>query len=177
MDERTARLYQHDLRDPHIPCGDCAFEEDVMAQPDHQHEAPEHIVQQLARHEAWIHEIRDSSTRMIAEQGRDLKWMIEHMEKLGTTIEKIDARQDAMSAELSKHNNFQSRLKTLEAQSEDMGDTYVSYAVFNTTTKGIRESIAEKMDSVNGRVNLIVWAMGAGLGICLTALGFIIFGV
>lgn len=176
MDDRYARIMTYDTRNRMIPCGDCSFEEDEMPEPDHQHEPPEHIVQQLARHEAWIHEIRDSSTRMIAEQGRDLKWMIEHMEKLGATIEKIDARQDRMESELSKHNNFQKRLQAVEETHENLADNYIPRTEFDAAMQSVRESVTEKVNAVSGRFSLLVWIIGAGFGVSFTALGFIIFG-
>lgn len=181
MDAKQWAIYGADLRNRLIPCGDCAFddEEHTMSDkhPDHAHDPPEHIVQQLARHEAWIHEIRDSSTRLISEQGRDLKWIREHMEKLGAMFEKIDARQDRMESELAKHNNFQSRLRVLEESRDTLAEEYVPRPEFDGAINSVRETMKDKVDALAGRFALLMWIVGAGFGIAFTALGFIIFGV
>jgi len=170
-----------DLRHRLIPCGNCDFddEEDDMNEkiPHHEHDPPQHIIQQLSRHEAWIHEIRESSTRMIAEQGTDLKWMREHIEKLGAVIDKIDARQDRMESELSKHNQFQARVRKLEENHEALPEEFVPRSEFDGAIKSVRETLEDKTKGLSERFTLLIWIVGGGFGIMFTALGFMIFGV
>lgn len=176
MDDKAYRIYGADLRDRLVPCGNCDFEEEYVQQADHKHEAPEHIVQQLARHEAWIHEIRDSSTRMIAEQGSDLRWMRDHIEKLSAVIDKIDERQDSMQADLAKHNHFQTRLRTLEEARDTLPDEFIPRAEFDGAINSVRENVKGKVEGLAGRFALLMWIVGAGFGVTFTALGFIIWG-
>jgi DNA repair exonuclease SbcCD ATPase subunit len=147
-----------------------------MPLPEHAHDIPRHVTDQLERHENELKSLRDSSTRLISEQGADIRWMRDHLEKLAGVIDKIDARQDRMEGELSKHNNFQGRLRTLEDVNKEMSSEYIPRVEVNAALLSIREHVKERFDSLAARFALLTWAMGAGLGICFTALGFLIFG-
>jgi uncharacterized coiled-coil DUF342 family protein len=103
----------------------------------------------------------------------DLTATLRHMtETLSSYTSKFDALQESvneMKTNLTKYNNLRERMDDLERIAEARMTEFVPRNEFNGAFKSVREFAEGRASTVQGRLAVVMWAMGALFGV----IGFI----
>lgn len=162
-----------------VDCPECAFDMEEL-NTDHSHPVPDHVTDQLKRHEAYIAEFRGESARMWGAVTTDLSYIKSALDKLTNSTERHDQRLDHLEREIHKYNNLRERLDLLEKTHDRLASDFVPRPEFNGALNSIREQSIDGDNSIKealqSGLSSIRWVLGGLVGGMFALAMYLIFG-
>lgn len=166
-EEALSRILHSNTALHHIPCGDCNFDEVIEMNSEDRDE--------LKRLQALLGNYQEQTTQQITTLTTSLSYIKEGIDWQRQFSERMDQRQDTLERKLDQYNNLRERTDALERAESERAVDYVPRREFNGALGSVREFAEGKAKAIEGRVIVVMWAMGITWG----ALGFLaahIFG-
>jgi tetrahydromethanopterin S-methyltransferase subunit G len=155
-----------------VYCPECVFEmEDVMDNirredlPEHDHPAPQYIVDQIKRHEMYIDQLQGENARMFGQIEMSLKYIREAVDKQAQQTDHHDSRLDHIERKLDVYNEVKTRVDTLETTHKQLSGEYIPRQEFNGALSSIRDSIG-----------ILRWMFGGFVAGVFAFASYVIFG-
>jgi len=139
-----SKLGGHPLR---VDCPECVFEVEEMPDmekqvPEHDHPVPQHITDQIKRHEMYIDQLQGENARMFGNIETTLDYIRRAVDEQARYTDKHDERLDHIERKLDLYNNVKERVDLLEETHKRLSSDFIPRSEFNGALSSIRDSIA-----------------------------------
>jgi protein-arginine kinase activator protein McsA len=161
------KLGGHPVR---VDCPECVFEVEEMPDmekqvPEHDHPVPQHVTDQLKRHEMYIDQLQGENARMFGQIESALEYIRQAVDSQAQKTDANSVRLGHIEREIGKYNNVKERVDLLEETHKRLSSEYVPRAEFNGALASIRDSI-----------NTLKWILGGFIAGTFALAMYMIFG-
>ncbi len=173
MSKKADAVYSADLRNTYIPCGDCDFEEEYMA--DH-----EKLERDIRRIDTELEGHMQENLRAITTLQTNYSHITRALDSQGRILEQIDKRMAHIEVAVGGVPALKERLDVIEGVEKTRSEHYIPRHEYNASLISVRQyaegegaKAVAKADRVEGRLTMMVWGVGLTLAGISGVVGFI----
>lgn len=151
--------------------------------PAHDHPVPQHVVDQIKRHEMYIDQLQGENARMFGNIESSLVWIKKALVDGNDTTRKLSSDLEILSRRVDAYNHVKERTDTIENTIDGLGVAFVPREEWQSAVSALRDQIDatakvmdDKIDAASRFATKVIAIITTGVGAVLTFLVARMFG-
>ena len=181
MDDQYAQLIDDNRRRFYtsmaIECPECIDELEEIPMPEqssnnipaHDHAVPQHVTDQLKRHEMYIDQLQGENARMFGNIETSLEYTKREIHTIQSTWKEVSARLEEHGRKLDAYNNLRERIDVIEQTHDQLAKDFIPRGEFNGAVGSLRDQLRSNFATMQ-------WVLGGILAFATGIGGYLIFG-
>ncbi len=128
--------------------------------PAHDHPVPQHVVDQMKRHEMYIDQLQGESARMFGNIEASLEYMKGQNAEINSGWRELSRRIDEQDKKLDRYNNLRERVDIIEQTHDRLSKDFIPREEFNGAVNSLREQIKSGFGNLKWVLGFILLAFG-----------------
>ena len=160
-----------------VNCPECVFDAEEIDMSDirredlpaHDHPVPQHVTDQLKRHEMYIDQLQGENSRMFGSIETGLEFLKGQISEINSGWRELSKRLDEQEKKLDRYNNLRERMDLVEQTHDRLNKDYVPRQEFNGAVGSLRDQLRSSFATMQ-------WILGGVVAAAASIAAYVIFG-